>query len=466
MQDKLCYNPCMKIRVIAAVLACKFCRTMIRLLGRGGTDFPGRVALKICPGLLGELAKNVTTILVTGTNGKTTSARMIEQALADSGISFFANKSGANLLSGVTAEYAVHSSFLGKCRYTHALIETDEAAMKHINKFVQAKAILVTNVFRDQLDRYGDVTNTLENIAVGIEKSPDAVVCVNADDSLCSSLKQRLTNSVLFYGVDMPIYEKRVEELSDAPYCIHCHQEYVYDYVTYGHLGGYRCPGCGYRRPTPDLSVTKVISLDADSSTVVFSVDGEEHEVTINLPGGYNIYNACGSVAVCKALGLDMPVVLESLSRFACGFGRMEKFHIGQADLRMILIKNPAGCNQVLNFLSSQKEPFIFTTCLSDKPSDGMDISWIWDVDFEKLTELGDRLSSVYVSGPRADDMAMRFYYAGVPMDKIHVVKDYNQLTDELTDQPLPVFIMPTYTAMLDLRTHISKKYGVKDFWE
>ena len=162
----------MKLKVFFAVLACKLSRAAIRLLGRGGTDFPGRIALKLCPNLLGQLAKNVTTVIVTGTNGKTTTSQMIEQSWADAGISYFANRSGANLLSGVTAEFAMHASLLGRCRYTHALIEADEAAFKAISTFVDAKAVVVTNLFRDQLDRYGEVTHTLENIEIGIITTP------------------------------------------------------------------------------------------------------------------------------------------------------------------------------------------------------------------------------------------------------------------------------------------------------
>ena len=158
-----------------AVLACKLCRSLIRLLGRGGTDFPGRVALKLCPNLLGELAKTVTTVIVTGTNGKTTTSRMIEQSWTDAGISFFANKSGANLLSGVTAEFAVHSTLTGRCKYPYALIEADEAALKFISKYVDAKVIVFTNVFRDQLDRYGEVTHTLEKLRIGVKNSPNAI---------------------------------------------------------------------------------------------------------------------------------------------------------------------------------------------------------------------------------------------------------------------------------------------------
>lgn len=459
------YNYPMMIRVMLSILACKLCRRALRLLGRGGTDFPGRVALKLCPNVLGLLAKNVTTVLVTGTNGKTTTSRMIEQVLADAGISYFANKSGANLLSGVTAEFAAHSTLTGKCKYDYALIEADEAAFKAISRFVDARVVAVTNVFRDQLDRYGEVSHTLDNIRIGISHSKHAVLCLNADDSLSGSLGEGVDNQVLYYGVDTPIYKTRVAELSDAPYCLHCKHAYVYDYVTYGHLGGYRCPNCGYRRPTPQVSVAKVLVSDAQCSKVEFALDGKTVPATINLPGGYNIYNAATAMAVAQALELDPKQAAQSLGAFSCGFGRMERFDIRGASLRMILIKNPAGCNQVLNFLTDTAEPFVFVACLNDRAQDGKDVSWIWDVDFERLVAM-EQLEKIVVSGVRADDMAMRFKYAGMPTDKIEVIRDYSQLVKSLIQEDKPVYIMPTYTAMLGLRGVISKEYGFKAFWE
>ena len=455
-----------KIKVFFAVLACKLARAAIRLLGRGGTDFPGKVALKICPDLLGQLAKTVTTVIVTGTNGKTTTSRMIERAFIDSGISYFANKTGANLISGITAEFAVHSTLSGKCKYPYAVIESDEAAFKQVGRLVNPKAVVVTNVFRDQLDRYGEVTHTLNNIRIGLQGCRDAVVCLNADDSLSASLASELPNEILFYGVNVPIYKTRVEEVSDAPYCIHCKSEYVYDFVTYGHLGGYRCPNCGYARPKPQIAVEEVRISDAEHSEVVISMDGRRFETNIALPGGYNIYNAVSAMAAGKAMELDADTVNRALSEFDCGFGRMEKFDINGHSLRMILIKNPAGCNQVLNFLTDATEPFLFVACLNDRAFDGKDISWIWDVDFERLVDLGDKLSGVIVSGVRADDMATRFKYAGVPAEKLRVIKDYSKLCEACLAQDKPVFIMPTYTAMLDLRGTISKNYGFKNYWE
>lgn len=456
----------MKIRTFLAVTACKLTRFMLRKLGKGGTALPGKVALTIYPHVLGDLAKNVTTIIVAGTNGKTTTSRMIEKCLIDSGCKYFANKSGANMLSGITAEFAMNSTLGGKNKYDYALVECDEAAFKTVSKYVDAKCVVVTNVFRDQLDRYGEITNTVKLIAKGIKNSPNAVVCLNADDSLSVSMKSKIKNKVVFYGVEGEIYKNRVEEMSDAPYCIKCKTEYEYDYITYGHLGGFRCPKCGYHRPDTDVSVKKVISSDADRSVIELSFGDKSYTTTINLPGGYNIYNATATAAAGRVLGFKEEVIVEALSSFECGFGRMEKFTVNDTDIRMILIKNPAGCNQVLNFMSNLSKPSLFIVALTDKPADGTDVSWIWDVDFEKLNELSDMLTGVWVTGDRADDMAVRFKYAGIPVEKIKVIKDYSILIKEAVEQKDPVYIMPTYTGMLDIREIFSKSYGFKEFWE
>ena len=457
----------MKLKVFFAVLACKLSRVAIRLLGRGGTDFPGRIALKLCPNLLGELAKNVTTVIVTGTNGKTTTSRMIEQSWADAGISYFANKSGANLLSGVTAEFAMHASLFGKCRYTHALIESDEAAFKAISTFVDAKAVVVTNLFRDQLDRYGEITHTLNAIREGITHVPNATLCLNADCSLTASLAEDgIPNPIIRFGVNVPIYSETAHELSDAVYCIHCKTQYEYDYRTYGHLGGFRCPKCGYHRVAPEVAVTQVISTGADASDIVLDIFGHAHEVHVNLPGGYNIYNAAAAAAAAHVVGIDEKTTVSALGQFECGFGRAEQFRLGQAQARMMLVKNPAGYNQVINLISHDVGSCKLAFLLNDRFADGTDISWIWDVDFEALAAQQGRFTRIFVSGVRADDMALRLKYAGFPAERIELVRDYEKLLGEIGADAAPAFIMPTYTAMFDLRGEIGKHTDVKAFYE
>lgn len=456
----------MGLRVSMAVAACKAARRLIRLLGGGATDFPGRVALKICPDVLHYLAKDVTTIIVTGTNGKTTTSRMIEQDLAENQLSFFCNKSGANLMNGITAEFCVNSTVGGKNKKEFALIECDEAAFKTVSKYVDAKYVLVTNVFRDQLDRYGEITHTLDNIRIGVQNSKNAVVCLNADCSLTDSLRDDIDNKVILFGVNEAIYKERVKEASDAPYCIRCKHEYTYDYITFGHLGKYHCDKCGYSRPDPDVAVNRVLVSDATHSEIEITADGHAYKASIELPGGYNIYNGVAAVTVAYAMGLETAGAVDALSTFECGFGRMEKFELNGTETRMILIKNPAGCNQVLNFLANINETSVFVICLNDNYADGTDISWIWDVDFEMLQRIEDKLPTIYVSGIRADDMALRLAYAGFPKEKIVMIKSYDGLLDAFTSQNNPVFIMPTYTAMMDLRAIVSQKYGYKEFWE
>ena len=455
-----------KLRIMLAVAACKLSRKVIRMLGRGGTDMPGRIAVKIYPELLKELSKDVTVYIVTGTNGKTTSSRMFEQCLIDSGKKYIANRTGANLLTGITAEFANNSTLTGRMNCECALIEADEAAFKMVGLYTDPEYILVTNVFRDQLDRYGEITHTLGNIRTGILNSPNATVIINGDCSLSASLRDEIPNDIVFFGVNVPIYKDQISEVSDAPYCIRCKTEYEYKYRTYGHLGGYFCPECGYRRPVPDFAVTEVISTDEKSSRVRMDIRGTEKIVDINLPGGYNIYNAAGVMAAAVTAGFSPSQAVDALSGFECGFGRMEKFDIGGNDTQMILIKNPAGCNQVLNFLSNLTVPSAFTVCLNDNAADGTDISWIWDVNFEDLLEYRHMLTDIFISGIRADDMALRFKYAGFDESMLHVIKDYDMLIDAIENQNSPCYIMPTYTAMLDLRDRITKRYGLKEYWE
>lgn len=462
----LCYNLNMKFRVFLAITGCKLARFLLRALGKGATTLPGKIAIKICPDILGYLAKDVKCIVVTGTNGKTTTSRMIEQTLMDMKVNYFANKSGANLIFGMITEFAANSGLSGKPKKEYALIESDEAAFRTAGKYLDPKCILVTNVFRDQLDRYGEITHTLNNIKEGIQKSNNAVVCLNADCSLTASLHEEIDNRVVFYGVNTPIYKEQVKEASDAPYCIHCKNEYDYDYHTYGHLGKYRCAKCGYRRPEPSIFVSNILMQDTDSSKICVNINGHERIANINLPGGYNIYNAVSAIAVCDTMGFDEDVSIDALSTFECGFGRMEKFVLDDTHVRMILIKNPAGCNQVLNFMSNLEEDSIFVIMLSDNYADGTDISWIWDVDFESLLNIQNHLSDIFVGGIRADDMSVRLKYAGINTDKIKVIKDYDRLLQAFTGQDKPVFIMPTYTAMMELRAMVSKKYGYKNFWE
>ena len=453
----------------ATVAAGRFVRFASRVTKHGGSALPGKVVEKIDPGFLtrtlGQLP--LGAVLVSGTNGKTTTSRMIEQAFADAGLKYFSNKSGANLLTGIIAVFAQHATLSGRCPYTHALIECDEAAFRRTSEYLPVECLVVNNIFRDQLDRYGEITHTLNAIREGITHVPNATLCLNADCSLTASLAEDgIPNPIIRFGVNVPIYSETAHELSDAVYCIHCKTQYEYDYRTYGHLGGFRCPKCGYHRIAPEVAVTQVISTGADASDIVLDIFGHAHEVHVNLPGGYNIYNAAAAAAAAHVVGIDEKTTVSALGQFECGFGRAEQFRLGQAQARMMLVKNPAGYNQVINLISHDVGSCKLAFLLNDRFADGTDISWIWDVDFEALADQQVRFTRVLVSGVRADDMALRLKYAGFAPERIEVIREYDKLLTEIGSDETPAFLMPTYTAMFDLRGEIGRHTDVKAFYE
>ena len=456
----------MKIRAFFAILLCKLLRFASRVLHRGGTAMPGRYALKLCPDLLDLLACQVKTVTITGTNGKTTSARMIEEAFAEQGLSYLTNRSGANLIDGITTEFVMNSTLFGRVKKDYAVIECDEAAARQGFPRLKPRVVVVTNLFRDQLDRYGEVTHTLENIREALKGAPEALLCLNADCSLTASLADDLPNKVRWFGIEQGAAPSREKpEISDATHCIRCKTEYEYDYISYGHLGGFRCPKCGYRRHRADYAVVDIIEQRPDGSDIVMEVGGEKQLVSVNLPAMYNIYNAAGAVAAVSEMGLGAKAAVDALAKFHCGFGRMETFDLA-GGTRMMLVKNPAGCNQVIEYLQTMKEKFILVICLNDRAADGRDISWIWDADFEGLSALAGRLDQVIVSGDRAEDMRVRIKYAGVDDSFIRVERDYESLVRSLEQETRPVCIMPTYTAMLELRQTVIRHCGGEDFWE
>ena len=454
------------MRIFLTLLICRLTKALLRLMGRGGTALPGKLALRLCPNILGVLAHRVRTIVVTGTNGKTTSSRMVEQALSEEGVSYFANRSGANLIQGIVTEYASHARLNGAPRCDYAVIECDEGALRAVSGYVSPAVILVTNVFSDQLDRFGDVKNTLEAIRAGIKAAPEATLCLCADCSLCATLSDGVPNPVVWFGCDVPVSSAPVSELSDAPRCVRCGGELSYDYRTYGHLGGFRCPGCGYARPKADVAVTELLRSTADGTEIALSISGLRYDAFVNVPGGFNLYNAAGAAAVCEALDLGAEVAVRALGSFKCGFGRMEKLELGSVSARMILVKNPAGANQALSFASELTGDVLIVFALNDLTGDGTDVSWIYDVDFSRLLALGNRLRGVICSGRRADEAALRMKYAGIPPEPLRVIPDYEDLIAAITAQDAQVILLPTYSAMMELRHKLSAKYGLSGFWE
>lgn len=450
------------MRLFLALVLCKLTRFILRVMGRGGTALPGKIALAVCPDMLRLLSRQVEVVIVTGTNGKTTTCRMLELMLKDSGREVFANRSGSNLARGIGADFAANADLLGRPRRKFAVIECDEAAFRAVCGEIQPRAVVVTNVFRDQLDRYGEVTHTLECIRAGLSHAPEARVCLNADCSLTASLAADAPDRVRFYGMNTELGGQT--EISDAPRCLYCGAAYEYDYHTFAHLGGFRCPKCGYSRPDPAVAVLSIDERDADGCIATLSVDGREYSADLRLPGDYNLYNAAAAVAAATTLGLSPASAIGSLAHMESGFGRMESFTNGDASIRMILVKNPAGCDRAIDYLASLEPGFTAVFCLNDELADGTDVSWIWDAGFERLFDAKLDLRLI-VSGTRAEDMRLRLKYAGAEVDNISLCPP-DKLADMIAELHGRVLILPTYTAMLPLRAALAERFGGKEFWK
>ena len=361
----------------------------------------------------------------------------------------------------------MNSTLFGRVKKDYAVIECDEAAARKVFPRLKPRVVVVTNLFRDQLDRYGEVTHTLSNIRTALSSLPEPItLCLNADCSLTASLADDLNHRARFFGIDKgAVPSGKKSELSDASHCIRCKTEYEYDYITYGHLGGFRCPKCGYRRAEADYAVTDVAQQRADGSSIVIRADGKRYLAEVNLPALYNIYNAIAAIAAMTEMGITTEAAISAVASFKCGFGRMENFALGKGGAKVMLAKNPAGFNQLLSFLQNIPDKFVLVLCLNDRGADGTDISWIWDANFEELCNLAGTLEKVIVSGDRAADMAVRVKYAGVDPRFVTMEHDYERLVMELETEERPIYMIPTYTAMLELRETLIRHCGGDEFW-
>ena len=453
------------VLTVLSVAACKLTRFILRTTGRGGTAVPGIVALKIATNILAAVSEGMEIVVVTGTNGKTTTCKMIEHALTLAGHDCLLNKSGANLLHGMAADLICSATWLGKPRYHYAVLECDEAVLKQVVPLIRPRVITVTNLFSDQVDRYGGVQNTLKEIRTGVEKSSRPALVLNAEDPLSASLSLHVPNRVVWYGLDQTVGEQGNVDLSDAGVCPECGGTYEYAYHIYAHLGGFCCPKCGYQRQRPDVAVTSIDRITSGGSDVHMKTGKTMQEVHIALPAVYNVYNAAAAVASVKALGLDTQEAIRSLTSVRSSFGRLETFDLNGIRMQMILVKNPAGCNQAFSYLTGFDEDFTAVLCLNNRTGDGHDISWIQDTDYEKLCA-DPHLKKLYVGGDCTEELYARLEKAGASPEKMERISDYQSLVARLKEETRPVFLLPNYTAMMELRGAIKDATGTKDFWE
>jgi lipid II isoglutaminyl synthase (glutamine-hydrolysing) len=428
----------------------------------GGTTVPGKLLTYLDPRAVERLASRLSlgSALVSATNGKTTTAAMVAEIL-NGGPRLAHNSSGANLLSGVaSALLSARDAELG-------LFEVDEAALPEVARQVRPRAVSLGNLFRDQLDRYGELELVAARWRRAVEElGPDTALVVNADDPQVGDLGRDRARTVTF-GLDDPRHAApALQHAADSKWCLRCGTPYEYAAAYVGHLGDYRCPACGHARPALDLTARSIElhGLEAVSFDLV-DEDGPAR-VRLQLPGLYNVYNALAAAALARELGVAREDVHRGLERFKAAFGRFERLRMNDRTVLMLLVKNPAGANEVVRTLVAGGAPGLAVIALNDGIADGRDVSWIWDVDFEPLLE---RLDRIVVSGDRAAELALRFKYAGFDEGAIEVVPDLAGALDrglELTEPGAELFVIPTYTAMLGLRRIVTDRGFARPYWE
>jgi lipid II isoglutaminyl synthase (glutamine-hydrolysing) len=439
-------------------------RTLSRRLGRrGGTTVPGRALLRLDPHAIAVLGRRLDrgSLVVSATNGKTTTSAMLASVLESGGAHVVHNRAGSNMNWGV----ATALLDAGRERDQIGLFEVDEAWLAQVTRDLDPSLMLLSNLFRDQLDRYGELEILADRWAELVaERDGRSTFVLNADDPLVADLG-RERQRVVYFGVEDRSHSlESLEHASDSKRCRNCGHEYVYDAVYLGHLGHYHCPHCGRTRPAPQVAAESVTLRGMSGSDVRIATPGGPIELSLPLPGLYNVYNALAATAAALELGATPGQVRDALSRFAAAFGRVERLTVGGREVAILLVKNPAGANEVLRTLTLENGKLDLWIALNDGIADGRDISWIWDADFEVLA---GRAAHITCSGTRAEEMALRLKYAGVDAP-IAVERSLGRSLDAAVaagaGNGRPLYALPTYTALLELRDLLADR-GLARRW-
>jgi UDP-N-acetylmuramyl tripeptide synthase len=458
-----------------------------RLVGAGGgTTIPGRLAMAIAPGIVGELSARLQSgvVLVSGTNGKTTTCRLLGGILDAAGFDVIHNRAGANLLTGIASAMLARATVTGAIRPPRnggavpgaprgaiGLFEVDEFTLPAVVDATRPAALVLLNLFRDQLDRFGEIDLIADRWRRALAAVPaSTIVAYNGDDPLVADVCRTFAGRAVVFGLDDApprLHDARtLEHAADARYCYACGRPYEYSLVTLGHMGHYRCPQCGAARPAAEVRASRIALQGADGATFTLAAGGRDTEIRTTLPGLYNVYDVTAAAAAAAALGIDAGTIERGIEATSPAFGRGERVTIDGREALLLLAKNPAGFNEVLRtVLLADGDPVVLIA-INDLIADGRDISWLWDVDFEMLR---DRAGAVVASGERAEEMALRLKYAGVPMGRVTVERDLDRALAAARGRVAGgerFFILPTYTAMLRLREIMTRKGYVQGFWK
>lgn len=439
----------MKFKLILSIIVCRLLVCAGKLLGKKGSSTPGRIAMKICPDILKILSKKVHKgiICTLGTNGKTTTNNMINSVILSTGAKTVCNSVGANMLYGIVTAFADSANILGNINADWAVIEIDEATAKKAFDHFTPDYIVLTNLFRDQLDRYGEIELTSDHIKKAIEKAPEATLILNADDPLCNYFSYIFDNKTVCFGVNEQTLEQ-TDEAKDGRFCKICGSELEYEYYHYSQLGKYKCPGCDFIRKEPDYYASDV-KCDGKLNFIF----NNKFEIHTNTYGFYNVYNVLAAVSVAETLNLYIANYTNVFREYETQTGRMEEFNFIKPVI-LNLAKNPAGFNQAITAIQNDKRKKAVLIGVNDYESDGMDVSWLYDVEFEKL----ENLCGYAVSGRRKYDVALRLYYADV-CKKPEVFSDPSDgAMALLRTEAEVVYVLVNYTMIFDTQKGLKKK--------
>ena len=441
---------------------------LARRAGRGGgTSLPGKLLVRLQPDAIGLLSGRLKggSVVVSATNGKTTTAAMAASVLERTGTRLVHNRAGANMAGGVASALLDATRRGGGIAGDLGLFEVDEFWLGRVADELHPRALLLSNLFRDQLDRYGELETIADrwaDVVSGLAGRSDLVLC--ADDPLVADLG-RERPGVTYFGVeDDSLALPGLQHAADSKHCRRCGHAYAYDAAYLAHLGHYHCPSCGARRPAPQVVAERVQLRGVRDSRFTLSSPAGTAEVELPLPGLYNVYNALAAAALCLTLGIELDEVVAGLNAVSAAFGRAEKVEISGRPVSILLVKNPAGANEVLRTLALEEPGLDVLGILNDNIADGRDISWVWDADFELLAP---RLRRMTCSGTRAAELALRLKYAGTDPGRLHVVEDdVAALEAAVGAGEGPLYVLPTYTAMLELHELLARRGHARPYWE
>jgi len=440
-----------------------------RLAGRGGgTAITGMIARKVDPHILDELVRvaGVPVIAITGSNGKTTTARFTAALLRGEGIGVRHNSAGANLVQGVTSLAVSSADLRGNIPEGVLVAEVDEGALAVVAPETLPRALLVTDLFRDQLDRFGEiyaVAEAIEAVAMGLPE--DAALIVNADDPMVATLAEKRPGRRVTFGFNLKRSTDQITRAADTIRCPRCQADLKYRYVYLSHMGDYHCPACGYARPKLDVAVTSLEVAGLDKTLCEIKTPSGKLSLEIPQSGVHIAYDVAAAIAILVGLGVPLDHAAESLAEVGPAFGRLEKIDADGKTIILAFAKNPTSYNTTLRALATEGEPHQLLIAASNTVVDGEDFGWLWDVDFESMAPKVDR---VIVSGTRADELANRLHYAGVPVSKMQIVEERRAaLTEAFALMPpgARLVVLSGYTPLIELRNDMRRRGWTGRYW-